>query len=231
LKIQSHLQSISRIALSLGIVFAGVLPARAVTFEPPGERAPLYSTSGTSRDSDTCLGEMQAKTFVPVLPQSNIGLTIAGRPTFFVSLPDNTAAKILFSIQDEEHSYYYKTSLPSVQKAGILSIDLPQTAPELEIGKKYQWHVTLVCDGELEPDNPAVSGWVKRVKAPSPQVSREPSLKSLSLYGEKGIWHELLAALADLRKSQPNNADFIANWEKLLISVGLEKISSQPLHQ
>jgi len=231
MKTQKWLEGIILTAFSLSLTSAWMLPVKAAEFVPPGANAPTSATGGASRDSGSCLTGTQASNFVPVLPQSNIGLTVKERPTFFVNLPQNSAKGILLSVQDEDRTYYYKTTVNSPKKAGVFAITLPEDAPALEVGKNYQWHVVLLCNEQLEPDSPSVSGWVKRVEVAALETEATPSAKSVSLYGERGIWYDMLSSLAELRNSQPDNAALVTDWQNLLVSVGLEEVASQPLNQ
>ncbi len=202
--------------------------AAKVTFKPPGDRAPKTSSGAASRDVSACIANQIGMAVTPLLPTTNIGLTIAERPTVFVYLPQTNAKKAFFSIQDEASNHIYQSNVSLPQKPGVMEVKLPESAPELKIGKNYKWSLVIICTADLEPDSPFVSGWVRRVKA-HPVNSQTATLESASLLAQTGIWYDTLSTLAQLRRNQPNNQAASASWQELLKSVGLNAIASKPL--
>lgn len=204
-----------------------------VTFEPPKGDKPMDSVGGATR-GEQCFQEAallnpQLKLLVPA---SNQGLTVAARPTLFVSVPQTTAREAFFSLQDEQGNQHYQTILPVPDRSGIISIQLPEAAPGLEVGQSYKWSFVIMCDDTLRPDSPLVEGYIQRIQPESALGERLESsspLEQAALYAKSGIWHDTLAILAQLKQSQPNDSALAANWEELLTSVGLEQIVAQPL--
>lgn len=212
-----------------GIVICSI-PAIAakVTFRPPGDRAPKTSSGAASRNVSACgLTNLTGAAVTPLLPTTNIGLTKVERPTIFVYVPQ-TNAKSIFSIEDEDSNHVYQSSVSLPQESGVVSLKLPDSAPELKVGKNYKWSLVMICTTDLEPDSPFVSGWVRRVKAPILKDS-DPTIESVSLLAQTGIWYDTLSTLAQLRRNQPNNYAASASWQELLESVGLNAIANKPL--
>jgi hypothetical protein len=174
-------------------------------------------------------------------------LTISEHPTFFVYVPQTAAqeAELIVNEQTGENKYsdFYYTKINLPGRSGIVSIKLP-AEKSLKTGKLYQWYFRLICNsnnsagessGQKASDssgNPEVLGWVKRIEADPNLVKaleqQKTPLQRAALYGEYGIWHELLTTLAEQRHSQPGVA---AMWENLLKSdsVKLGEISKAPL--
>jgi hypothetical protein len=174
-------------------------------------------------------------------------LTLSEHPTFFVYVPQTSAKEAQLIVKEptantqDAQEFSYKINLPG--RPGIVSIKLPAER-SLKTGKLYQWYFSLICNSnnsagensrQTLPDssgNPEVLGWVKRIE-PDPKLvkaleQQKTPLKRAALYGEYGIWHELLTTLAEQRHSQPEVA---AIWENLLKSdtVKLGDISKAPL--
>lgn len=209
-----------------------ITPSMAqVTFRPPKAQAPKNSRGGASRDASTCGADLTATTkasVTPLLPKTNIGLTIAERPTILIYIPQTNAKKALFSLKDEQGKSYYQTSLTLSQQRGVIEVKLPSTISALKIDKNYQWNFVVICTEELEPDSPWVSGWIRRVKA-NRNFKNPPTVEVASQLASMGIWYDSLATLAELKKKQPHNQTVATSWQELLNSVDLSAIAEAPL--
>lgn len=205
-----------------------------VTFNPPAGDKPKRTSGGASRSLGQCIN--QAENFdlplTPLLPAEAQGLTIASHPTVLAYLPQTSAHKVFFSWQDEHNQEHYQAILPIENKAGIISLTLPENAPPLQVGKNYQWAIALMCDGRLQPDSPMIQGQIQRVAetaALSDRLKNASGIETAAIYGNAGIWYETVATLAQLQIAQPNNSNLTTNWKELLSSVGLEKIAESSL--
>lgn len=204
-----------------------------VTFNPPGNGQPDDTAGGASR-SGGCLQAITSigECMVPLMPATKDGLTTSERPTFFVHVADSAAKELFFSLRDASDNSIYQTKIALNGKTGVVSVQLPETAPGLEIGKTYQWAFIMVGDQGLRPDSPGVRGEVKRVELTpelKSQLDQGKPLTRAELYGKNGIWYDTLATLAQARREQPNDTTLAANWQDLLKSVGLDAIATQPL--
>ena len=216
-----------------------IIPSRSakfkVTFDPPTEDMPRKSTGGASRTISQCVDPLEYDDipFSALLPASTQGLTAASHPTILAYLPETDAQKVFFSWRDENNQDHYQAILPITKRSGIISLNLPEDAPPLEVGKNYQWAIAIMCNDRLQPDSPMVQGQVKRVELASAIQSRldhDISLNNAAIYGETGLWYETVATLAQLKKAQPNNQNLALNWSNLLTSVGLAEVAEAPLN-
>jgi len=230
---RSHLSVLILTKLWLGCSLLSVLPVQAgtpVTFNPPRGGAPQQTRGGASR-GEVC-GQPQADTasqLVALTPPSGYGLTLKAHPTFFVYIPPTSTKEAFFSLRDESGQVAYQATLPIAAAGGVMRIDVPDTAPALEVGKSYQWGIALLCSGRLRPDSPFITSWIQRSQ-PSGEVAHAvdaaPSLEQAALYGSSGIWYDALSTLADLRQQQPHDAALTTVWQNLLNSVELNSVSS-----
>ncbi len=202
---------------------------------PPGDPKPINTVGGGSRDSGRCLQDshnLEDPSLTPLMPSTRQGLTVAEYPTFFVYVPKTSATKALFAIEDETEDYYYQTTVSIPREAGIVSFKLPTEAQALEIGKSYKWAFIMICGAAPDPGSPGVAGWIERVES-NRVLGALPEdlqpLKRVALYGQGGIWYDVIASLADLRRSQPDDLTLTSTWKELLRSVGLEAIATKPL--
>lgn len=174
----------------------------------------------------------------PLVPASNLGLTVKEYPTFWFYVPykPNEAMSGEFSLQDEQDNDVYRTPFTLAGTPGIVSISIPSTKAPLEIGKSYRWYFKIYCSPQ-ESSSPAfVQGWVRRMSLNDINRDLENQLKAgktplerIALYAENGIWHETLTGLAELRRTSPRDVTLDKYWADLLITVGLEMLFQEPI--
>jgi hypothetical protein len=164
-----------------------------------------------------------------LLPSSFYGTTVSGHPTILVYLPASTAEQAIFSLKDEEKNLVYQMTIPISGNAGIVSIQLPETAPALEVDKSYQWYVALQLDASLSPNSPFVDGWIKRI-TPDAKLSEALTGKSpmeqSSILAANGVWYDTAGILARLKMNSATDEGIAKEWKELLDSVQLSDLLS-----
>ncbi|MDJ0659301.1 MAG: DUF928 domain-containing protein [Crocosphaera sp.] len=225
----------------LGLVQAqpsqGELFASNVTFVPPNGDRPKDSQGGASRDDGKC--PQDAKNTDPyltaVVPADVQRLTVQSQPSIFVYIPQTTAKKAFFSLKDDKNGQHYQTFLPIDKKGGIVKVNLPANAPSLVVGNDYQWSFVMLCGDKLLPDDPAVTGTIRRVN-PGANVTgqwqdwqQNPSLETANLLGKAGLWYDMLTVLMALKLEQPNNVQLSSIWSSVLKASNLDSIATQPV--
>ncbi len=219
----------------LGIIAPSVL---AVTFSTPEGVAGTPRTQtggGASRSNGQCLvGQENLEAIRPILPNFERVLTVSGRPSFFVSLPETTAQTATFSLQDRRGETHYRSEVDLPEQGGIVQVTLPDEHPELALGEDYSWYFEVHCVSAFDPNNPTIEGTVYRLPIEDALAEQleaaETAVDLAQVYGEYGIWYDALATLADAQHRQPDNEIIAENWAELLTSVGLEDLSQQSLN-
>ena len=207
-------------------------PAK-VTFNPPTGDQPKNTHGAATRITRQCINPSANSDLppLPIIPTAQ-GLTTASHPTVLAYLPKISAKKVLFSWRDENNNEHYQTIVSLENEAGIISLTLPPDSPPLELGKNYQWALAIMCDGKLHPDSPTIEGQIRRVALESTINERlkiANPLETAVIYGQAGIWYETVAILAQLTTAEINSQSLASNWQDLLNSVGLEKVSQVPI--
>ncbi|MBD1921285.1 DUF928 domain-containing protein [Microcoleus sp. FACHB-831] len=188
-----------------------------------------------------------------VLPQTtNIGLTASDSPTVFVYIPETEATQAELRLYKEEVAPYQNQGAKETSKEegnvvamttvaigktpGIVSVSIPANGklPLLEVGKKYQWVLTLVCDSEDRAADRMVYGTIQRIPAPitlALELQKPATLESADRYAEAGLWTETVKTLAELRKNNPNDINVARQWSDMLTdaAVGLGEIAQKPI--
>ena len=171
-----------------------------------------------------------------LIPESNIGITVANYPTFFFYIPDANLTLIRradLAIYDQNGQVVYQKIVKLKSRNRIVSVALSDSPP-LEVGKSYNWFFSVAFDGIDINDGIYVTGWIKRVSLDSKlqhKLNTALPQQKPAIYAANGLWYDALASLAKLRCSYPDNANFSSDWESLLQQVGLPEIAKKPLAQ
>lgn len=214
-----------------------------IHFATPPEAAPAFARREESRSRCPCYSSSQPLT--ALIPASNLALTATAHPTFFLYVPhatgdgktanhavDREQFEVEFELADQQQQRVYQTTFNIVSTPGIVSFTLPATAPPLEPKKYYHWYFEVICDRDDRSGDSVVSGWSRRVELTPTQVqalAQASPLEKPRIYAQAGLWHDLLATIAELRRPQPGNPLLGVVWVELLKSVGLEKVAQEPL--
>jgi hypothetical protein len=224
-------------------------PITQVLFKPSGTGQPPKTRGAGSRndrlcpqDAPTNPGDSAATplALTALVPSNQEGLTWAERPTVWVYLPETSARRMVLSVREEGSRSHSQRFLPITGESGIVGIPLDENAPPLEVDKSYQWAVVLVCGDRPSPNDPFVTAWVRRVVPSGKMNNPQNALERAVWYGEQGIWHDALTALAEARRSalrssaslsQPVDPALAKIWADFLTqpSVGLGAIANEPL--
>ena len=212
-----------------------------ILFRPPREESKPEKTEGAaSRNNRVCSQDIAARNLelqsqrrsnlTAVVPDGDYGLTVAERPTFWVSLPTTSAKKVILTLKENGHNPHWQQSANLKEKAGIIGIKLANEAPALEIGKEYQWTIILVCGNQPHPNDPVVTAKIKRVN--KLQIVRDSSfddytaLERATVYAREGIWYDSLDILIAEKSSL---TDWNNLWFNYLQSAGLAELGDEPI--
>lgn len=209
-----------------------ILLSQNVNFKPPDVTAPDNRQGGTHRGC-----QLRDGLFItPLIPESNIGLTLTESPIFFVYVSQPAAQVEFVLLNEDESEVVYESSL-KVDKAGIVGISISDKGKtkNIEVGKRYVWSFALACDPQERSGDYIVRGWIQRIEAQGnlkSDLAANPDQRArLIAYAKNGIWYETVATLAQMRNRAPDDASLKAEWTQLLKSQKLEAIADQPLVQ
>lgn len=217
---------------------------------PPGRNAPGNRGGGAGRNCGIVNQSVMAlmPAYHQSLPEGGQitkvwGTTLSDRPTFWFDIPYEkaTIASIEFVLQDNRNpaNDIYRTAVTPPQTPGIISIALPQTVPPLKVGKLYQWFfkVRWQCPSTTVGISTQVTkeqlfGWVERIQPGAGVIDRlkqSTPQQKFDLYAENGIWFDAVTTLAQLRLENPQDRLTTENWNELLRTADLEKITAKSL--
>lgn len=203
-----------------------------VLFEPPTDEKVNNSRGGASRPTEVkCIqDDAYGIPLTALIPESGIGLTMAPRPTLLAYVPPTTATDAHLTLRDNAHIGLYQSAVNIPQTGGIIRITLPADSPELTVGETYSWSLALLCQ-PTQTDMPIVGGQIRRVAQSADMVTMEQQSLHYQavIYGQAGVWHDMLAALATLRQATSDDGDLDANWVEVLQNENLDAIAHIPL--
>lgn len=231
-----------RPAIALGSILAlGLLslPSFASNFNSnlrqglPGRRI-----SGGSRSIGTACIAHPEQPIIALMPESNLGLTISERPTFWFAMPEvNQSKSIEFGIFNQNEELIYQKTFEPSGEAGITHFSLPETEAALAIEQDYRWYLTVVCDPSSRAEDLVVTGWVRRITPESALVeslTEATQQEKIVLYQDAELWHETITQLADLHRNvAPDGTEAQTDtveqqWNELLEAVNLPQVVEAP---
>ena len=135
---------------------------------------------------------------------------------------------------DDQEKEFYDTTVLLPQAAlqnrgGVVEFKIPEVDAGLTIGQNYEWSLVLMCNGELRPDSPTLSGFIKKVEAKNIDVDEASSLDRAIAYGGAGIWYDLLSTISSMRAEGSNVTDSSQYWADVMSSVNLGVIADAPI--
>jgi hypothetical protein len=207
-------------------------------------RPSLYRIGGFTRGS--CSREDITVISPPTRPEESsprqdvesvaVDSTVSSHPTLFVNIPPEvsaTTAELLVQNEAGDREIY-DTTFNLTGKPGIVGIRIPHTAPPLEVGQKYQWQFSVLCDPKDPTNRLSTSSWIERVSIDptlASRIERATPREQLSLYAEAGIWQDMLSTLAGLLYTNPNDQSLAQDWASLMQTVNLNNFAKQPIVQ
>ncbi|MFB2917667.1 MULTISPECIES: DUF928 domain-containing protein [Aerosakkonema] len=203
-------------------------------YNPPNRGVPKTTVGAGSRG---CTQSIPISVAL-LVPNDHNGQTVSGHPTFLWYVSDKTSVPIQFSLVEPGVSKPLYLQQMSVEKSGIVQVQLPKELPALEVGKKYRWSVSLICDSNRPSNNVFVQSWIERV-SPSAELTQKlaavqtgySSAQTLReqarVYAQAGIWYNALEDLARSYTANPNDPSISADFMSLLEQAGLSNVSAQ----
>ncbi|MGD2181244.1 DUF928 domain-containing protein [Lusitaniella coriacea] len=232
------------IALSLNTPLAAQTNSSTTEDDIEFSAPPELTRRGRSRNRrgkrsrGGCSTSVDAKQLTAIVPIVSAGLTLDGYPTFWAYIPYPTGDyhSIEFELFDERGNSIYVTQFAqTLDLPGIVSFRLPRTIEPLEVGKEYDWSVSVYCQAPESGEQPTpviwVSNAIQRVE-PNDELKKDlagaiAEREQAIVYARHGLWYDTLTKLGSLRRLGLANGE----WEQLLRDreVNLSDLIPQPI--
>jgi Domain of Unknown Function (DUF928) len=194
---------------------------KSFRYTPSGVGAPTHRSDAATRgqcDSGRPVSfqKGQEVRLIALVPENELGLTTAESPAIAFYIPPTCAETMRVSLLVTVTNKSYETFLATPSSSGIINLKFSSLKdfPPLEIGKKYQWELSLVIDNRDPSADASVNGFLQREKV-NPNVDQH-------------FWFDTVTALMEARQVQPQDAELTEDWNRLMRLVGLEAIANQP---
>lgn len=208
-----------------------IAPALANTpqYVPPNVGVPRSTTAGGSRG---CLKSIPISITL-LLPNNHIGQTVVERPTFswYVSNPTAASVPMQFTLVESGVASPLLVKSFEADKTGLIQLELPKTAPELQPKHRYRWTVSLTCNAKRPSENIYATGRIERVSITNEQAKAIKEANSDSeraqAYARSGLWYDAFAAVSKAYQTNRSDRSTSESFFSLLNQVGLNQVAVQ----
>ncbi len=177
--------------------------------------------------------EFNPQELIALIPENLVGATTTTSPTLYFSIPVIAAAtEIEFVLRGPNDELVEKKTFSGPGKAGIMSLQLPNVAPVSNSNSEnsYHWYLSVICNQADRAYDVVVEGLLQPVTLESnvvQQLEGATIQERVQVYQSHQVWHETLNTIAELKRSQPQNANISQQLENLLKSVDLDATIAQ----
>ncbi len=177
----------SLLLASSQVVFAGYKP-------PRGQRPPTTRTTTTGgRGECETNGEASLKVLAP---QKHVGQTASTHPTFAWFVPGSKPLPMEFRLYQYNNNAQAEPQLQRQfqmqSKYGIMTLALPKNQPGLEVGKRYLWQVSILCDPHQPANNLIAMAEIDVIKMPAQVSFVRNAHANIDMLAEAGLWYDAL---------------------------------------
>ncbi len=203
-----------------------------VRYQPPKRNIPKRTeATGVRSSSGFKCPKGENSLFIAALaPTTHTGDTIDARPTLYTYF--NSTESIEINLREiGTRSPLWTQTIPS-PTPGFTAIAYPSTAPELVVGKLYQWSVEVVCDSTKRYLNKGyTSAKIQRVDEPAALKDALSKAKNpidrAQVYATQSLWYEALDTLTSATLAAPTEPKLRTQLIELLEQGGLVKAAKQ----
>ena len=209
--------------------------AQVKQYVPPSNRERLQRTEGGGSRGCTNAAPVSLSLLTP---KDHIARTVSAHPTFLWHISDATSAPLVFTLTERGANQPIFQQQLKADRAGIMRLEVPQTAPALVEGKEYRWTVTLMCSEKRPSENVYARAWIERVATPSDLNQKLASVSSdrespserlrqrALIYAQSGLWYDAVATLDRVRTANPTEKQAANLFVSLLEQVGLNQVAT-----
>ncbi len=115
-----------------------------------------------------------------------------------------------------------------------MSVAIPEQGIEnsRESYGDYHWYLSLICNSKQRSQDVVLEGWIEYVElnnSVKERINLSNSIRKSNLLQQEGIWYDALSVLAEQKKLDSDLTLIQTEWSRLLESIGLSDLASEPL--
>lgn len=193
---------------------------------PPSDRPEPLSriVAGGTREA-----KLDPSVQLTLIAPMHIAQTVQSQPTLYWYLSKAVDLPAVFTLTE------YDGVMPLIEKelstplgSGFHSIDIADYSVELEVGKAYEWSITLLRDTEQHrPSSRDIiaKAFIKRVqnRIGIENLAQLDSIARASAYAKQSLWYDSFESLMEKTSTGSNNQAALNARSNLLAQVGLTK--------
>ncbi|WP_017660771.1 DUF928 domain-containing protein [Baaleninema simplex] len=164
------------------------------------------------------------------------GYTFRDTPMLWFYVPYDISLDAKLSLSDENGLQLASTQVTLPSSSGIIGMTLP---PIPEVGQRYRWTFSLICNPEIPSRNITVRGGIWRLEPPEGErsftelanadVSYETIRPRILDIANAGIWYDTLTSVGLHYYADSTNERVALDWRSLLESVSLGEYTDVPI--
>ena len=198
-----------------------------VMYRAPKRGAP-ESTQGTGSRGN--LEELPI-TLTLLIPNDHTGRTTSGHPSFFWYMSEAPEFPAEFALVEPGQTKPLFVQQIATPKAGMIQVEMPKDLPELVVGRKYRWSVSLIRNSKRRSNDVFVQGWIERMPT-TPELTKQLATatskeQQAAVYAKAGLWYDALATISQAQAEKPTDKSILEERLSLLEQVGQTQVVKQ----
>ena len=172
-------------------------------------------------------GPMLGGAEIQALVPDHVGQTTSAQPSLYWYLAEPVQGEIAFEVtlvDERQIDPVVDRRIARPERAGAQRVRLADLGVSLEAGEEYQWSVAVVPDPNDHAKDVVATGWIQRVPAPAgldAQLAAAGPDGAAAVYGEAGLWYDMLAAAYARIGAHPEDDAYRAELAAVLEQAGL----------
>jgi hypothetical protein len=201
-------------------LFLSLVSSAFAGYKPPADQKPPRGNTISGGSRGGCSGTSKIP-LTALAPQQYIGLTVSTRPTFAWYIPDAQSYQMEFDLFEYSATNQPKliARIPLETSQGIMKLSLPESIPDLTVGKTYLWQVAISCkEGFPSSDLITRAQFEITQLKPDEKMSlnaAQTPLQKADIYANAGLWYDALSEALTAENTPQSRAMISSLLEEL----------------
>ncbi len=173
--------------------------------------------------------------FIALVPEQSVSATASASPQIFFYAPPTEEPKIIeFVLRNNKDQLVHETFIQTTGQSGIMNVVVPEPTQKgsEKLQGNYHWYLSMICDPRERSRDIVLEGAIEYRQlnqSLQEKINLSTFVEKINLLQQQGIWYDALSLLAQSRQLESNLLSLKEEWLRLLDSIGLEELASEPL--